>query len=210
MLYWPLRSPRHASNRFPGIRAARSPRRRSSLRPIKLEACRPFKARELLYRFPASKVSGPLVALTDYHLHLRISGRYALSVQGVCHPVSALGRARMHDQVFQTGKWLKSVQGFQLLCGARKPRKPRGVPRSVAGTFVAHIAPPEPNDDFPGLAHANAGPAMTRVVTDETSARKMMTMPRVFIAGLWSVSVWNLRFPFMNMVPGLYADPPGS
>jgi hypothetical protein len=49
---------------------------------------------------------------------------------------------------------------LQLLCGARKPQKPRGVPGPIAGTLVARTSPPEPKASTLLDPHAHAGPTM--------------------------------------------------
>src|SRR6266851_3842848 len=49
---------------------------------------------------------------------------------------------------------------LQLLCGARKPQKPRGVPGPTAGTVVARTSPPEPTASILLDPHAYAGQTM--------------------------------------------------
>src|SRR5215467_1623559 len=46
---------------------------------------------------------------------------------------------------------------LQLLRGTRKPRQPRGVPTTLAGTVVAPIASPEPTASVLVDPHARAG-----------------------------------------------------
>jgi hypothetical protein len=49
---------------------------------------------------------------------------------------------------------------LQLLRGTRKPRQPRGIPRTIAGTVVAQTAAPEPKGSLLVEPYACTGPPM--------------------------------------------------
>src|SRR5215469_10683852 len=58
---------------------------------------------------------------------------------------------------------------LQLLRGTRKPRQPRGVPRTIAGTVVAQIASPEPKGSLLLEPYACAGPTMATCTPSASS-----------------------------------------
>ena len=54
---------------------------------------------------------------------------------------------------------------LQLLRGTRKPRQPRGVPRTIAGIVVAQTASPEPKGSFLLEPYTCTGPTMATCTT---------------------------------------------
>src|SRR3974377_1999982 len=99
---------------------------------------------------------------------------------------------------------------LQLLCGTRKPRQPRGVPTTLAGTVVAQTASPEPKasvlvDPHAGVRGSLASAAARAPPLSRSSLRRQTSAIRTGCAKerpSGSVrGVSRERYPYRDRAP---------